>query len=81
MTTIPEHILDFFKNGFDNEDELVSAIKTYLLTTDQGTLMSTHDVLIHDILNGNVSGKGADVANYLFDKWNKKLGFECFEIM
>lgn len=81
MTTIPEHILDFFKNGFDNEDELVSAIKTHLLTPDQKILMSTYDVSIHDTLNWNVSGKGVDVANYLFDKWNKKLGFECFEIM
>lgn len=78
--SIPKDVLDQFRDGFDREEYLVEAIKTYLRTEEQRQWLNNHDFSIEDVLNGRCLGEYIDVEiqEILFDPWNDILGFRAF---
>ncbi len=79
MNAIPPHVLEDFKEGFDDERYLVDAIKRYLLTPEQKALLNSRDISIEYYLNGRIEGEDQDeIYISLANDWNNKLGFPCF---
>lgn len=76
---IPQEVLDQFKDAFDSEEYLVSAIKQYLRTEEQRKWLYDHDLSIEDCLNGRYPGDlEEEVAEVLYKPWNEILGFREF---
>lgn len=76
---IPQDVLEDFRNGFDKEEYLVAAIKTYLRTPEQKQFLDSRDISIEDVLNGRIEGEDQDeIYEQLHADWNAKLGFRGF---
>ena len=76
---IPQEVLDQFRDAFDSEEYLVSAIKKYLRTEKQKQWLYNHDLSIEDCLNGRYPGNlEEEVDEVLYKPWNEILGFHEF---
>jgi len=66
-----------FKQGFDQEHQLVSAIKLHLVSPSDNRIIEQERSSIEDMLNGRVEG-GAEWVSKMYERWNSFLGFRCF---
>jgi len=70
---------ELFSLPFDNEHDLVDAIKTHLMTDEIKSIMDRHNWSIEDVLNGRFTlGASLVVENRIFKVWNQKLGRNHF---
>jgi len=66
-----------FKAGFNDENDLVRAIRLHLMSQFDKRLIEQNNSSIEDMLNGRVRGDGRWVI-LIFARWNALLGFRCF---
>ena len=61
-----------------NQDQLVRAIRSHLLTEEQHIQMLLRELSIEDILNGRFRDSDEEFVNRLFEEWNAELGWKGF---
>lgn len=71
--------IDVFKNSFDNEGELVAAIKKHLFTEDHQQTLYYLNCSIEDVLNGRFLINYQAEVDRMFKEWNDTLGFVYFK--
>lgn len=82
-TLTPEELAYVFSDKFcfDDEPNLVMAIKKHLRTEEQRKLMYEHDLSIEDMLNGRVivSSPAYEAQRQILKDWNAKIGHSYFQ--
>lgn len=76
MVTYEQWVEDATDQG---EEYLVAAIKRWLLTPHQHTILVEHNLSIEDLLNGRwPCGHMSFYVNNFFKPWNETLGWKEF---
>lgn len=74
----PEWKTYFINDMFQEEYQLVSAIKRNLLSDEQKKFLFDNDISIEDILNGRFSGDFDKEISMMLKDWNNKIGIKYF---